>query len=443
MAEVPDEMLGKTEAVASPITMKVIQEVSKEGDMRADERAERGNNPASYWGSGSLPNVSPMFNITLYSLLFGVPRGYVAPTEPGGGYAPHAVAGFAGLVKPLGARTNTDVARAMPFLGVAFFQAYASNPSNYEVNMTSLTWGGFGTLPVLSEPIAPGSYVKVVRPDIDPAKAEAFEKNRFHTPIDPAGKYPATLAPVGPFDAAHVLRDSMSKYLTSGAFANTPVTALFSNSNPGAGTWSSVLDEDTDIALLQQSFALAAVAVGVRALADSGVITINKITDKAAWQRALGEASWSNYGAMKWDDANGKFVPEASPAAMQTAKNTSNDLFADVLQMLGLVSSNASILGSSAGFNVMPIVGRIMSTLYNSTLDGPTQQATRPEEMMPGASSAAARATQAALAQNLRAAFGNMATAVLQADSAVKADVAFFSHTGANKGGSIEAQLCI
>ena len=83
-----------------------------------------------------------------------------------------------------------------------------------------------------------------------------------------------------------------------------------------------------------------------------------------------------------------------------------------------------------------------MATLYNASVGGVTKAKAAPEQLMPGASSQSNRATQAALAQSIHAAFPNMATAILQVDSEAKADVAFFAHTGANKGGMFSAQLC-
>lgn len=436
-------MRGDDMAIAGQITMKVMYSEENEGQTRANEREAVGNDPSRIWGSPSLPDNSPFFNINYHALVFAIPRGYNGATEPGGGWAPHGGAAFAGLARPPNVKTDADVARAYPVLGTAFLTKFSSNPGNYEDNLTVNTWAGLGMLPALAPvTIEPATFLKMQRPPVDREKAEEWEAKRHVTTLDPRGKYPPVLVPASPWDGVMFLQDSMRKYFNEGRFRSVAPTALFDQHSSMVGTSSQSRDRDTDVALMQQHLVMTSGAVLVRALADAGVITINRITSKGAWERALNNLPRDHYGSASWDDTTSRFVvPNSAPGIVQ-AKNDNNAAFSDVLQLLGLVSTGPSMLGTQAGFNNEVVVARVLGAIFNASVNADKKAAFSAEALMPGASGGNMKGTVDALQRNINAAYPNFVRAVMDATSEGQRDVCAFSHTGSHQGGAFAAQLC-
>lgn len=441
----PESMYGDDIAVAGQITAKALYDPEYEGTRRMQEREAVGNNPKRVWGSVSLPPNSPVLNLNLHGIMFGLPRPISGPTEPGGGWAPPVASSFAGLVIPSSVKTSSDMARMFPILGFNYMDVLASNPSNYDINTTLTTWGGIGMLPALSpKTIPPGCYLRAVRPPPDHDKAEEWESKRHVTTLDPRGKLPVILEPASPYDGTQIIRDSLSQYLNGGTFMNVAAASLFNSNNSFIGKSSSGNSQDTDRALMLQHFVTTAIVVGVRALADAGVVSFNDIGDGRNWNDSFSKLSSSDWGATTLDAASKRLVPGADAAAKEAMKTAADARTLDLMQLFGLASASSGLAGlSSAKFNNSILIARVMGTLFNAALDSQKQPTFSAAAMMSAKTSAGVAGGAAELKRHVDAAFAHMMTPILDAQAEAQADVVFFTHTGANQGGQFSGQVTL
>jgi hypothetical protein len=438
-------MFGSDLATAGHITAKALYDPAREGLIRQQDRDAAGNDPQRVWGTVSLPANSPFLNLNMHGILFGLPRSHSGPTEPGGGWAPYVSESFAGLVIPPHVKTAADMMRTFPILGFNYMDVLASNPSNFDINTTMTTWGGIGMLPAASpKQIPPGCYLKAVRPPPDHNAADDWESKRFVSTLNPRGKLPVVLEPATQYDGVQFVRDSLATYLNSGAFIQAAPVQLFNQNNSFVGSSSSGASQDVDRALMLQHFIMTSIVVGVRALSDAGVVTINDIGDGAAWQQSFAALNSADWGAAKLDAVSKKLVPAPDEAAKKAAKQAADDRTMDLMQLLGLVSSASGVAGiSRAKFNNSLLVARVMGTLFNNVLDSKKQPSFSAAAMMSAAGSAGANGAAAQLKRNVDSAFAHMMMPILDAQAEAQGDVVFFSHTGANQGGMFSGQTTL